>query len=186
MNVSENAKNIISNCRFCWMCRHICPIGNATGLERNTARARAMCAFLVVNGDIKSEEIADNLYMVNSAIETLLNDANFERNAAKSYGKTNWFYKIFANEELVLWFTIVAFVVVLIVSMHIYNKLTFKSYYANVEVEFLSSVVKISDHVEKGPESKEVAKVIGQVLANDIKKNKTLKPEKKKKDKDKK
>ena len=62
MNVSENAKNIISNCRFCWMCRHICPIGNATGLERNTARARAMCAFLVVNGDTKSEEIADNLY----------------------------------------------------------------------------------------------------------------------------
>ena len=139
-----------------------------------------------INKNLGSEEIADNLYMVNSAIETLLNDANFERNAAKSYGKTNWFYKIFANEELVLWFTIVAFVVILIVSMHIYNKLTFKSYYANVEVEFLSSVVKISDHVEKGPESKEVAKVIGQVLANDIKKNKTLKPEKKKKDKDKK
>lgn len=62
MNISEKAKNIISNCRFCWMCRHICPIGNATGLERNTARARAMCAFLVVNGDTKSEEIADNLY----------------------------------------------------------------------------------------------------------------------------
>ena len=51
------------------------------------------------------------------------------------------------------------------------------------EVEFLSSVVKISDHVEKGPESKDVAKVVGQVLANDIKKNKTLKPEKKKKEK---
>ena len=138
-----------------------------------------------INKKLGSEEIADNLYMVNSAIETLLNDANFERNAAKSYGKTNWFYKIFANEELVLWLTIVAFVVVLIVSMYIYNKLTFKSYYANVEVEFLSSVVKISDHVEKGPESKEVAKVIGQVLANDIKKNKTLKPEKKKKEKNK-
>lgn len=138
-----------------------------------------------INKNLGSEEIADNLYMVNSAIETLLNDANFERNAAKSYGKTNWFYKIFANEELVLWLTIVAFVVVLIVSMYIYNKLTFKSYYANVEVEFLSSVVKISDHVEKGPESKEVAKVIGQVLANDIKKNKTLKPEKKKKEKNK-
>lgn len=138
-----------------------------------------------INKNLGNEEIADNLYMVNSAIETLLNDASFEKNAAKSYGKTNWFYKIFANEELVLWLTIVAFVVVLIVSMHIYNKLTFKSYYANVEVEFLSSVVKISDHVEKGPESKEVAKVVGQVLANDIKKNKTLKPEKKKKEKDK-
>jgi len=138
-----------------------------------------------INKNLGNEEIADNLYMVNSAIETLLNDVNFEKNAAKSYGKTNWFYKIFANEALVLWFTIVAFVVILIVSMHIYNKLTFKSYYANVEVEFLSSVVKISDHVEKGPESKDVAKVVGQVLANDIKKNKTLRPEKKKKEKDK-
>jgi hypothetical protein len=138
-----------------------------------------------INKNLGNEEIADNLYKVNSAIETLLNDVNFEKNAAKSYGKTNWFYKIFANEALVLWFTIVAFVVILIVSMHIYNKLTFKSYYANVEVEFLSSVVKISDHVEKGPESKDVAKVVGQVLANDIKKNKTLRPEKKKKEKDK-
>lgn len=137
-----------------------------------------------INKNLGNEEIADNLYMVNSAIETLLNDANFEKNAVKSYGKTNWFYKIFANEALVLWFTIVAFVVILIVSMHIYNKLTFKSYYANVEIEFLSSVVKISDHVEKGPESKDVAKVVGQVLANDIKKNKTLKPEKKIKDKE--
>ena len=62
MNISSRATDIIKNCRFCWMCRHICPIGNATGLERNTARARAMCAFLVVNGDIKSEEIAENLY----------------------------------------------------------------------------------------------------------------------------
>ena len=38
MNITEKAKNIIDNCRFCWMCRHVCPIGNATGLERNTAR----------------------------------------------------------------------------------------------------------------------------------------------------
>ena len=40
MNITEKAKNIIDNCRFCWMCRHVCPIGNATGQERNTARAR--------------------------------------------------------------------------------------------------------------------------------------------------
>ena len=136
-----------------------------------------------INKNLGNNEIADNLYLVNSAVETLLTDADFEKNAAKSYGKTNWFYSIFANEKLVLWFTIVAFAVILIISMYIYYKLTVKSYYANVEVEFLSSVMKISDHVEKGPESKEVAKVVGQVLANDIKKNKTLKPEKKKKDK---
>ena len=62
MNITEKAKNIIDNCRFCWMCRHICPIGNATGLERNTARARAMGASLVVRGSTELKEIASNVY----------------------------------------------------------------------------------------------------------------------------
>ena len=62
MIITEKAKNIIDNCRFCWMCRHICPIGNATGLERNTARARAMGASLVVRNATELKEIADNIY----------------------------------------------------------------------------------------------------------------------------
>ena len=62
MNITENAKKIIDNCRFCWMCRHVCPIGNATGLERNTARARAFGASMVVRGATDLAEIADNLY----------------------------------------------------------------------------------------------------------------------------
>ena len=62
MNITENAKNIIDNCRFCWMCRHVCPVGNATGLERNTARARAMGASMVVRGATELSEIADNIY----------------------------------------------------------------------------------------------------------------------------
>lgn len=62
MNITEKAKNIIDNCRFCWMCRHICPIGNATGLERNTARARAMGASMVVRGATELKEIAENIY----------------------------------------------------------------------------------------------------------------------------
>ena len=64
-----------------------------------------------------------------------------------------------------------------------YYKLTVKSYYANVELEFLSSVVKISEHIDNNQGNKDVAKVVGKVLANDIKKNKTLDPEKKKKHK---
>ncbi len=62
MNVSEKAKGIIDSCRFCWMCRHICPVGNATGQERNTARARALAASLVVRGAEKIEDIIDNVY----------------------------------------------------------------------------------------------------------------------------
>ena len=62
MNISEKANGIIDSCRFCFMCRHVCPIGNATGQERNTARGRAMGAALVVRNAIGSKEIADNLY----------------------------------------------------------------------------------------------------------------------------
>lgn len=62
MNITEKAKGIIDSCRFCWMCRHVCPVGNATGLERNTARARALGASLVVRGATELKEIADNVY----------------------------------------------------------------------------------------------------------------------------
>lgn len=44
------------------MCRHICPIGNATGQERNTARARALGLSLVERGAEPLSEAADNVY----------------------------------------------------------------------------------------------------------------------------
>ena len=45
------------------MCRHICPIGNATGLERNTARARALGLSLVARDAVEySEDIINNVY----------------------------------------------------------------------------------------------------------------------------
>ena len=62
MNITEKAKKIADSCRFCWMCRHICPIGNATGQERNTARARSLGVSLVVRGATNLKEIADNIY----------------------------------------------------------------------------------------------------------------------------
>ncbi len=62
MNISDKAKKHIDSCRFCWMCRHICPIGNATGLERNTARARALSLSMVYRGAENLKDMADNLY----------------------------------------------------------------------------------------------------------------------------
>lgn len=62
MNISDKSKEIMANCRFCWMCRHVCPIGNATGLERNTAKSRALGASLVVSNTIELKEVADNMY----------------------------------------------------------------------------------------------------------------------------
>lgn len=62
MNMSEKSKQHVDSCRFCWMCHHICPIGNATGHERSTARARALGISLVNRGAMELEEIMDNIY----------------------------------------------------------------------------------------------------------------------------
>lgn len=62
MNLSEKAKQHVDSCRFCWMCHHICPIGNATGHERSTARARALGISLVSREAIDLSEIMDNIY----------------------------------------------------------------------------------------------------------------------------
>lgn len=60
--MSEKSKKHVESCRFCWMCHHICPIGNATGLERNTAKARALGLSLVNRGTIALSEVIDNIY----------------------------------------------------------------------------------------------------------------------------
>ncbi len=44
------------------MCHHICPIGNATGHERSTPRARALGISLVNREAIDLSEIMDNIY----------------------------------------------------------------------------------------------------------------------------
>jgi len=62
MLISEKSKKTIDACRFCWMCRHVCPIGNATGQERNTARARALTLSLVERNACKLSDVIDNVY----------------------------------------------------------------------------------------------------------------------------
>ena len=62
MMMSEKSKQHIDACRFCWMCHHICPIGNATGLERNTAKARALGLSLVTREAMSIQDVADSLY----------------------------------------------------------------------------------------------------------------------------
>ena len=44
------------------MCHHICPIGNATGHERSTPRARALGISLVNREAMELSEIIDNIY----------------------------------------------------------------------------------------------------------------------------
>lgn len=62
MIMSEKGKQHVDSCRFCWMCHHICPVGNATGHERSTPRARALGISMVNRGAIDLSEIMDNVY----------------------------------------------------------------------------------------------------------------------------
>ncbi len=63
MYMSEKSKQIVDACRLCWMCRHICPVGNATGQERNTSRARALALSLINReGAELTPDIMDNIY----------------------------------------------------------------------------------------------------------------------------
>ncbi len=63
MQFSQKSREHIDSCRFCWMCHHVCPIGNATGQERNTARARALGLSMVARDAIEyTEDIINNVY----------------------------------------------------------------------------------------------------------------------------
>lgn len=62
MKLSDKVNEHVDSCRFCWMCHHICPIGNATGHERSTPRARALGISLVTRGALKIDDIMDNIY----------------------------------------------------------------------------------------------------------------------------
>ena len=62
MLITNKSKETIDACRFCWMCRHVCPIGNATGRERNNARARALSLSMIERGLELTADIVDNVY----------------------------------------------------------------------------------------------------------------------------
>ncbi len=63
MQFTQKSREHIDSCRFCWMCHHVCPIGNATGLERNTARARALGLSMVAREAMEySDDIVSNVY----------------------------------------------------------------------------------------------------------------------------
>ncbi len=127
--------------------------------------------------------VTENLFDVYKSVSSILTNDGFVNAATNASGSTNWLYVIFANKKLVVWLTAVALVVFIVVAMYIHYKLSIKAYHANVEVEFLSSVVKISESIDQTGIDANVPKVVGQVLANDIKKDKVIKVKKNKKDK---
>ena len=47
---SEKAKKNADACRFCWMCRHLCPVQLVTGKETNTPRAKGLQVSMIERG----------------------------------------------------------------------------------------------------------------------------------------
>lgn len=47
---SDKSYHIADNCRFCWMCRHVCPVGLRTGKEINTPRAKGLLTAMEKRG----------------------------------------------------------------------------------------------------------------------------------------
>lgn len=45
--VSQKALQHAEKCRFCWMCRHLCPVQHQTGKELNTPRAKGLLLSMV-------------------------------------------------------------------------------------------------------------------------------------------
>ena len=60
--ISQNAQKHAEACRFCWMCRHLCPIGLKTGREINTPRAKGLLLSLVARGSAFDADMAQAMY----------------------------------------------------------------------------------------------------------------------------
>ena len=60
--ISTNAAKNADNCRFCWMCRHLCPVGLKTGKEINTPRAKALLLSLAERGTKFDADMARAMY----------------------------------------------------------------------------------------------------------------------------
>ena len=61
--ISQNALHHAEKCRFCWMCRHLCPIQHQTGKELNTPRAKGLLLSMVNKGaQVFDKDMAEAMY----------------------------------------------------------------------------------------------------------------------------
>jgi len=59
---SEKAKKHADACRFCWMCRHLCPVQLVTGKETNTPRAKGLQVSMIERGMPMDMDVAQTMY----------------------------------------------------------------------------------------------------------------------------
>ena len=59
---SQEAIRNDSACYYCWMCRHVCPIGNSTGREIHFPRGKGVLVSLTVHGNDVLKDSAKAMY----------------------------------------------------------------------------------------------------------------------------
>ncbi len=128
-------------------------------------------------------EVINNLTRCFDFVAETVTDAGFVSACVKSAGETDGFYNFFANPKLALYLTVVVFIISIIVAALIYYKLSVKSFDANIESEFASSVMSISQNIDGEQRISEAPKIVSSVIAKDIKKNNKIKDKQNKKDK---
>lgn len=63
MSLPSDPAATTEDCRYCWMCRHVCPVGHVTKLETHTPHAWALLIASVKRGTLQwNAETADVLY----------------------------------------------------------------------------------------------------------------------------
>lgn len=61
--ISQNALHHAEKCRFCFMCRHLCPIQLQTGKEVNTPRAKGLLLSMISKGTAEfDKDMAQTMY----------------------------------------------------------------------------------------------------------------------------
>lgn len=60
--MNRTAEMIEDACRFCWMCRHLCPVALASGDETDTPRGRALVLSMDRRGFAFNKDQVDMLY----------------------------------------------------------------------------------------------------------------------------
>lgn len=61
--VSQKALLHAEKCRFCWMCRHLCPVQHQTGKELNTPRAKGLLLSMLSKGTAEfDKDMAEAMY----------------------------------------------------------------------------------------------------------------------------
>ena len=78
---SEKAKKHADACRFCWMCRHLCPVQLVTGKETNTPRAK----WLLVS-ELKMTEPNAHHYIEKQAMDRCVSKREIAEEIIKTYG----------------------------------------------------------------------------------------------------